>query len=1258
MGNKPTKVLAVDDNQDNLTTIKALVREAFPAIQTLTATNGKAGIALARAEDPDVILLDILMPGMDGFAVCRELKAHEVLRDIPVVFVTALKADKENRIRALEAGAEGFICKPIDESELTAQIRAMTKIKAAHAWEREEKERLAALVRERTAELNIELDQRKKANDRILRNQERLESLVDIHQHDAQDIQRFLDYALNEAIRISESTIGYIYYYNEESSEFSLNTWSTDVMKECAVVNPLTRYHLEKTGIWGEVVRQRKPIVINDFTIDNPLKKGYPSGHVHLNNFCTVPVFHEKKIVAVVGVANKASDYDQSDVLQLTLLMDAVWKVTSRKQAEQSQRESEDRYRRITEGITDYLYTVRIEHGRAVETKHSPACEKVTGYTAGEFAADLDLWITMVPDDDRQNVIVHIGDILSGKQVAPIEHRIRRKNGEICWVSDAAILHKDNQGNLLSYEGVVKDITERKELEKTQTFLLQAGQPGSGQDFFAALARYLSEALGMEYVCIDRLDGDGLTAQTVAIYNDGTFDTNTVYALKDTPCGDVVGKIVCCYPDNVCRRFPRDAALLDLKAESYIGVTLWSYNGKPIGLIAVIGRKALKNPTLAEGILKLVSVRAAGELERKAGEDELRKSQQMYRQLVNSIPDTSILLLDRDLRYQIVGGGEVEKSGFDKSKIIHQTLRDAYPKEVADLFEPLFRKALQGESTSFEMPYLDSHYLQQVLPMRGVDGNIFGTMQIATNITARKRAENDLRQSEEKFSRAFQIAPYAITITLAEDGRFVEVNDAFLTMAGVSRNEALAGSSIGLNMWVNEADRQTVMDDLYAGRAVVGREYRFRVRSDTIITGLFSAQIITLNKCRCVLSSINDITEKRLIESRLRQSEKMEAIGQLAGGIAHDFNNILAGILGYTDMSLEFAEEGSVLEKNLRRVLQASERAKHLVKQILTFSRQRVQQKSITAILPIIKEVLELLGASIPSSVIIESDLSNDTKPVLADSTQIHEMILNIVTNAVHAMGRKGTLIVRLHAVALDRAVYGRAGKIEPGEYVVIEIADSGCGMDTQTLAKAFDPFFTTKAVGEGTGMGLSVVLGVVQSHGGDLQVESAPGAGTTFRIFLPVAATFEPAGADTDASSPRGGAERILFVDDEKVLVEMAEELLGSLGYQVTGMSSSRDALKFIEEKSAAIDLIITDQTMPHLTGVELAKAAIKIRKDLPVILCSGYNIEINPERAAAIGISRLVMKPIKNREITTIVREVLDKKCKGEIYGANTGD
>jgi signal transduction histidine kinase/CheY-like chemotaxis protein len=450
---------------------------------------------------------------------------------------------------------------------------------------------------------------------------------------------------------------------------------------------------------------------------------------------------------------------------------------------------------------------------------------------------------------------------------------------------------------------------------------------------------------------------------------------------------------------------------------------------------------------------------------------------------------------------------------------------------------------------------------------------------------------------------------------------------------------------------VPEEERENVtarVRDILTGKQISAIEHRIR-RKDGTLRWVSDTAILKKDAQGNLLSYdgvVKDITDIRAMESRARQSEKLEAIGALAGGIAHDFNNVLGGIIGYTEMSLDIVERDSPLEKNLRKILAASDRAKHLVRQILTFSRQSHQRKAIIRVVPIVKEVLELLKASIPSSIRIESDIKKLEKPILADPAEIHEMLLNLATNAVYAMAGKGTLTLRLYSSTIDHEVYGRSGKIPIGDYAVIEVGDTGSGMETQTLQKAFEPFFTTKPLGEGTGMGLSVVLGIVQLHGGDLQVETVSGKGTTFRIFLP--ASLEPGaqGRATDTSVRRGNGERILFVDDEKELTEVGHDILGTFGYAVTGISDSQEALDFLKKHASEIDILITDQTMPGMSGMELAQAALNINKDLPIILCTGYSNEAPAEKVAAIGIRQLIMKPYSSHDIRKSVRDLLDDK------------
>ena len=588
----------------------------------------------------------------------------------------------------------------------------------------------------------------------------------------------------------------------------------------------------------------------------------------------------------------------------------------------------------------------------------------------------------------------------------------------------------------------------------------------------------------------------------------------------------------------------------------------------------------------------------------------------------------------------------------------NQNFRELDSWKQSGLLEAADAALASGDSKDVEVLHVTTFGKEVWLSARFVPFMHQGRKELLvlfSNITERKRSEEALRESEERYRSIIHASPDNITIADLK-GRIIMVSPIALSMFGFERKDLARGLSI--TDFIVPEDRNRAMDNIalkLQGVTARSNEYRgLRMDGSTLDIEVNSEFIRgTDGRPKEIVIIVRDITtrkeadEKKIeLERRLLQAQKLESIGTLAGGIAHDFNNVLGGIMGYTEMSLKYTEKDSKLERNLLKVLIATDRAKHLIEQILTFSRKTNPQKSITSIRPVIKEVLDLLRASIPSSVIIESDLQKNAKPVTVDPTKIHEALLNLATNAVHAMDRKGTMTIRLYAECLDRTVHGQAGEIAPGEYTVIEVADTGCGMDTITLSKAFEPFFTTKAVGEGTGMGLSVVLGVVQSLGGDIQVESEKGKGTSFKLYLPVAEESVSGAGNQESLVQLYGTERILFVDDEQMLADMAKEMLTPLGYSVVGICNSLEALNYLKEKGSDIDILITDQTMPGMTGIELAKEALKIRRNIPIILCTGFSNELNPERAASIGVNQLLMKPYAVSEIGKAIRKIFDNR------------
>lgn len=396
---------------------------------------------------------------------------------------------------------------------------------------------------------------------------------------------------------------------------------------------------------------------------------------------------------------------------------------------------------------------------------------------------------------------------------------------------------------------------------------------------------------------------------------------------------------------------------------------------------------------------------------------------------------------------------------------------------------------------------------------------------------------------------------------------------------------------------------------------------------------------------------MQDITEKKKIEmqtrklqEQIRQAEKMQAIGQLAGGIAHDFNNILGAIIGYADMTLEQLPNDSVMYSNLQMILKACDRSVHLVNQILTFSRQNKEEKIPMYISPVAKEILDLLRPSLPSTIEIYQDIKKDQHPIMGNATQIHEIILNLCSNAIHAMKDKGVLTIGLDQIDLAEKKICRFGVLKQGAYTKLTVGDTGCGIDTATMDMIFEPFFTTKGPEKGTGMGLAVVHGAVKEHHGEIVVSSKIGTGTVFEIYFPVLKQNMITLGKKQKIIP-GNGESILLVDDELFLLDIVGEMIKSLGYSVQTVSQSRKALRLFQDDPAKFDLVIADQTMPQLTGIELAQKILQIEPRIPVILCTGFSNAIDQKITQTLGIKKMLFKPVTKENLGKVISQILKR-------------
>jgi CheY-like chemotaxis protein len=375
----------------------------------------------------------------------------------------------------------------------------------------------------------------------------------------------------------------------------------------------------------------------------------------------------------------------------------------------------------------------------------------------------------------------------------------------------------------------------------------------------------------------------------------------------------------------------------------------------------------------------------------------------------------------------------------------------------------------------------------------------------------------------------------------------------------------------------------------------------------------------------------------------------MEAIGTLAGGIAHDFNNMLGMILGFTEIALLDLPQGSRSSTSLHKALRATHRAKDLVKQIVAFSRPVDQERKLIDISPVTRESLKLMRASLPTTIEIRENITS-SGVILGEPSEIQQLIMNLCTNAYHAMrGRVGFLDVSLCDIDFKTIQTLDYKDLSPGKYVRLTVSDTGCGIDPAIRDRIYDPYFTTKPIGEGSGLGLSIVHGIVTNYGGSIKVDSTPGQGTTFDIYLPtVAREFSESGPEADQAAPTGSGT-VLYVDDEASLVEVGKLMLELLGYRVVAATNSMEALKIFMERPEEFDAVVTDMTMPNMTGVELARKVMEVRPEIPIILCTGYSDLINKEKAKDLGIKGFVMKPFNLLGLGTMLKHVLGANVQG---------
>ncbi len=630
----------------------------------------------------------------------------------------------------------------------------------------------------------------------------------------------------------------------------------------------------------------------------------------------------------------------------------------------------------------------------------------------------------------------------------------------------------------------------------------------------------------------------------------------------------------------------------------------------------------------------------------------LRESQAKYLDLYEHAEDI-VFALDPHGAFTSANRSFYTEFGFSPELVAGRHFTEVFSSESGRTTFQAIEKCLLGEPYvrdeqpwEFETAAADGSVVTFEIRGRLIrEGEAIACIQcIARNVTERKQVEMELNRLATAIEQAVESV-----IILDKNGKIQYANKAFFRTSGYIREEILGRTTAFLKS--NKRDDETFYrgmlstvstKSVWTGRISNRKKDGSTYEAETTISPVRDKNGKVVN----YVAVERDVTEEVRLESQLRQMQKMEAIGTLAGGIAHDFNNILSAIIGFSEMSLEDIEEGHPAKQYAAQILKAATRGRDLVRQIMAFSHRNDPERKHVKLDVIIREALRLLRASLPTTIDIRERIEAQPCVIFASSTQIHQVIMNLCTNAGHAMRAKGgTLEVSLSVLEVDSANEAPCLGMEPGSYLKISVSDTGEGMSKEVLGRIFDPFFTTKSPTEGTGMGLAVVHGIVKSYGGVIAVKSGPGKGAVFDVYFPKADAPETEEAEASMNSSKGTG-RILLVDDEDAIIEMSASVLSRLGYEVEATRDSMEALEIFRRNPAAFDLVITDQTMPRLTGTELARALGELRDDIPIILCTGYSEIVDRDSAKELGIRALLTKPVSRNELAESIRSALENR------------
>ncbi len=881
-------------------------------------------------------------------------------------------------------------------------------------------------------------------------------------------------------------------------------------------------------------------------------------------------------------------------------------------------RELHERYQRFAEHAQDMLYVMSLP-----ERSYSyvnPVCYRICGFSPEEFYARPGLEEELLHPDWKHHYRNSLKSLIAGNTPASFEYWIVHKSGETRWLFQRSVLARDPDGAPAAIEGIVTDITHRNAVEEAQKLERNRAQ----------------QYLDIAGVALIGLNVNG---------NISLINRKGCEILEYESDADLLGKnwFECCLPPEVAEEsrtvFQRSLAGLIEPARAYETPVLTSKGERRI--------IAWQSKPLHDEQGKCLGTLSSGEdvTDRWRSERALRESEQRLRLLSDAAFEG--LVVSEEGRFIDANRALLEMLGYTRDDLLGRaTLSLVHPEDR----ELVTEKMQSGYDGVYEHRVIRKDGSVLFLEVRGKWTTLEGRpirVTAVRDVTQRKQSEETSRLLQTAIDQAAE----SVLVTNA-DAKIEYANPALERFTGYRLDE-LVGKSPAI-FASGEQSRESLQQmwatlqrgEVWNGRLVSKRKDETLFNQETTMSPVRDAN----GRITHYVSVGRDVTHEAELETRLRQAQKMEAMGTLAGGIAHDFNNLLQAMLGYADLVKSDLPADSPTRDFIDQVISAGDRAVELVGQILAFSRQTDREQRPLRLQSIVKETLKLLRPTIPTTIDITQHIDADCLPILADATEVHQTIMNLCTNAFHAMRENGGLL----DVRVEQTTVGSDGQsdlfdVEPGEYARLTVSDTGTGMDETVLARAFDPYFTTKPVGEGTGMGLATVLGIAEKNGGTVTVDSELGQGSVFRMYWPVI-TRESSAENTESmtNAEHTGTECILLVDDEELVLGQVKAGLERLGYSVEARTSSVEALKAFEADPARYDAVITDQTMPNMTGLDLARHILATYPNTPVILCSGFSELVDDARAKSVGICGFVRKPMLTSDLAGELRRAFERSDK----------